>query len=261
MSTDLTLGIITWRSRRLLEQLLDSIRANMNVANYETIVLDNQSGDGTIEMVENDYPEVKLLKNPRNEGVAPARNKIFKAAMGKYVVILDVDTKIMPGAVDKLVEVMDDHPDVAIGGPRLVYGDGSLQLSCRPFPSFLNILIEGTFLREWFPNSRFVKAYTMEDWDHSEIREVDWMYGACLIIRRESLKTIGLFDESYFYLYEDVDLCFRAKKSGYKVIYIPLATVVHFLERERKGLFHPRIGTHIKSIFRYLVKNRYRILG
>ena len=94
----------------------------------------------------------------------------------------------------------------------------------------------------------------MEDWDHDAIREVDWMYGAGLIIRRESLDTIGLFDERFFYLYEDVDICLRTKKLGFKVMYIPQATIVHFLERERKGMFHPRIVSHVNSIFRYLTK-------
>lgn len=261
MSLDVTVGIITWKAKELLRQLLDSVEACIGEVNYDIIVLDNQSGDGTVEMIENEYPGVKLIKNKRNEGVAPARNKIFKMAEGRYILILDVDTKILPGAIEVLVQAMNDHPRAAIGGPKLIYGDGSLQLSCRPFPTLLNIIIEGTFLRDWFPNSRFVKAYTMEDRDHNKIGEVDWMYGACLIIKKECLDAIGLFDEKFFYLYEDVDLCYRAKKLGYQIIYLPEATVIHFLQRERKGIFHPRIGSHIKSIFRYLLKDRYGILG
>lgn len=261
MSVDITLSIITWKAKELLKQLLDSIQANVDGVSHEIIVLDNQSGDGTVEMVEGKYPEVRLIKNSSNVGVAPARNKVFEVATGRYILILDVDTKVQPGAIKTLVKIMDTHPEVAIGGPKLVYGNGRLQLSCRPFPSPLNIMIEGTFLKDWFPNSRFVKEYTMEDWHHKDMREVDWMYGACLIIRRENLKAIGLFDEKFFYLYEDVDLCFRAKKMGFKVMYIPQATVMHFLERERKGVFHPRIRNHIGSVFRYLMKNRYGLLG
>lgn len=257
MTIDITLGIITWKSKELLKQLLDSIQTNINGVNHEIIVLDNWSGDGTVEMIERNYPRVRFVKNSKNEGVAPARNKIFEMAEGRYILILDVDTKVLPDAVKTLVEIMDACPDVAIGGPRLVYGDGRLQLSCRPFPTLLNIIVEGTFLKNWFPESNFVKEYTMEDWDHADMREVDWMYGACLIIRRESLKAIGFFDDKFFYLYEDVDLCFRAKKLGFKVMYIPEATVIHFLEREEKGLFHPRIRSHIKSVFRYLIKDYY----
>lgn len=257
MSIDITIGIITWKAKKLLKQLLDSIQTNVNGVDHEVIVLDNQSADGTVEMIENDYPDIRLVKNPSNEGVAPARNKIFRLAKGKYIVILDVDTEVLPRSIETLLEAMEAHPDVAIGGPKLVYGDGRLQLSCRPFPTLLNIIIEGTFLKNWFPESNAVKDYTLEDWDHADMREIDWMYGACLIIRSESLKTIGFFDENFFYLYEDVDLCFRAKKLGFKVMYIPEATVIHFLEREEKGLFHPRIRSHIKSVFRYLLKDYY----
>ena len=257
MRIDVTLAVITWKSKGLLKQLLDSVQANISGLSHEIIVLDNHSGDGTAEMVEEEYPGVKLLKNTNNEGVAPARNKLLKAAGGRYILVLDVDTMVLPGAIETLVEVMDAHPEAAIGGPRLIYGDGRLQLSCRPFPSPMNILLEGTFLRNYFPDSSLVKNYTLEDWDHKDMREVDWMYGACLIIRRESLKKIGPFDERFFYLYEDVDLCFRAQKMGFRVMYIPQATVIHFLERERKGIFHPRIGSHVKSILRYLIKDRY----
>jgi hypothetical protein len=161
------------------------------------------------------------------------------------------------GSLDTLVNTMRARPDAAIAGPKLVYGDGRLQLSCRPFPTPLNIAIEGTFLREWFPRSRFVKEYTLEDWDHGELREVDWMYGAALIIRGSVLEEVGLFDEGFFYLYEDIDLCFRVKRHGMKILYDPGAVVTHFLPRERKGVFHSRIGIHVRSIARYLLKNHY----
>jgi GT2 family glycosyltransferase len=116
-------------------------------------------------------------------------------------------------------------------------------------------LIEGTFLSEHFPNSRFVTDYSMCDWDHSELREVDWMYGAALIIRRSALDEVGLFDEGFFYLYEDIDYCYRARRLGKKVIYVPDAEIIHFLEREKKSVLHSRIGVHIKSILRYLIKD------
>jgi len=257
---DVTIGIITWQSRQMVKDLLDSIRAHPVQARTETILIDNASSDGTAEMVEEEYADVHLVRNPRNVGVAPARNDIFRQARGRYVLILDVDTTVPAGTIDTLVRTMDAHPDTAIGGPRLVYEDGRLQLSCRPFPGILNIALEGTFLRRWFGGSRWVTDYTMEKWDHASLREVDWMYGACLIVRRDALDRIGLFDEKFFYLYEDVDLCFRAKAAGFNVLYIPEAVVVHFLRREDKGVFHPRIGTHLKSITRYLLKDRYGLL-
>jgi GT2 family glycosyltransferase len=255
---DATIGILTWNSRDLLQQCLDSLETGLEGVSSEVWVVDNDSGDGTLKMLQAEYPGVCLIKNPLNRGVAPARNQIIKQAKGRYIVFLDVDTRVLPGSLKTLIGVMDQHSEVAIGGPKLLYGDGSLQLSCRPFPSPLNILIEGTFLRDYFPNSRFVKEYTLEGWDHSELRVVDWMYGACLIIRSEALDKLGLFDEGFFYLYEDIDICFRAKIMGMKVLYIPQSEVIHYLERERKSIFHSRILVHLRSIFRYLAKNYIR---
>jgi GT2 family glycosyltransferase len=252
-----TLGILTWRSKDLLRALLESIRNSRSEYPYEIIVVDNASGDDTVAMIEKEWPEVRLVKNPENRGVAPARNQIFRMSQCEYVIILDVDTVVHPGSLDALVRTMREHPDAAIAGPKLVYGDGRLQLSCRPFPSPWNIAIEGAFLRDWFPRSRFVRDYTMEDWDHGELREVDWMYGACLIIRKTALDRVGLFDEGFFYLYEDIDLCFRMKKAGMKILYDPRAVVTHFLPRERKGILHERIRIHLRSILRYLLKDYY----
>ncbi len=251
---DLSIGILTWNSRGMLKDLLDSLVEGAAGTEHEIIVVDNDSSDGAAEMVEKEYPHVKLVRNAENRGVAPARNQIGELARGRYVVFLDVDTLVKPGAMKTLMEEMDRHPEVAIGGPRLEYRDGSLQLSCRPFPGIMNIVVEGTFLRDYFPNSRLVTDYTMEKWDHAEIREVDWMYGACFIVRKEAWDRLKGFDEGFFYLYEDVDLCLRAKREGMKVLYIPTATVTHFLERERRSVFHSKISNHIRSILRYLYK-------
>lgn len=252
-----TIGILTYHSKDLLKGLLDSILGESWKYPYEIVVVDNNSADDTVPMLEERYPSVRLVKNAVNRGVAPARNQIFRMSESEFVIILDVDTVVHPGSLDTLVDTMKARPDAAIAGPKLVYGDGRLQHSCRPFPSPLNIAIEGTFLREWFPKSRFVKEYTLEDWDHAERREVDWMYGAALVIRKSVLDEIGYFDEGFFYLYEDIDLCFRVKKSGYTILYDPHAVVTHFLPRERKGMFHNRIGIHCRSIIRYLLKDYY----
>jgi GT2 family glycosyltransferase len=259
---DLTIGIITWNARSLLQQLLDSIYQAIKDVRFEVVVVDNGSIDGTLEMIKGEYPEVLIVENASNRGVAPARNQLLRKASGRYVLSLDVDTTLLPnGAVETLVSTMDSHPEAAIGGPKLVYKDCSLQLSCRPFPSPLNILIEGTFFRNHLANSRFVKGYTMEDWDHGSLREVDWMYGAALMIRASILNTIGYFDEAFFYLYEDIDFCFRARNAGYKVLYIPDAVVCHHLEREERSILSKTLWVHLRSIRRYLFKDYVKMLG
>lgn len=259
---DVTIGIITWNARDLLEQLLNSIYECIENVKYEVVVVDNGSVDGTREMLRERYPDVVLLENATNRGVAPARNQLLRRATGRYIFSLDVDTTLLPNrAVETLVSTMDEHPEAAIAGPKLVYKDGSLQLSCRPFPSPMNILLEGTFLKRYFSESRFVKNYTLEDWDHSCLRNVDWMYGAALLIRASVLEEIGFFDESFFYLYEDIDFCFRARRRGYKVLYVPEATVCHHLEREERSILSRTLWIHLRSIRRYLLKDYMKKLG
>ncbi len=259
---DITIGIITWNARELLKQLLDSVYLSVKEVSFEVVVVDNGSTDGTLEMMEVSYPEVVFLTNPENMGVSPARNRLMRKARGRYILSLDVDTTLYPnGAVEKLVSTMDQYPEAAIGGPKLVYKDGSLQLSCRPFPSPLNIAIEGTFLKKHFPDSRFVKEYTLEDWDHESLKEVDWMYGAALVIRTSLLDKIGYLDEGFFYLYEDIDLCYQARKKGYKVLYIPDAVICHHLEREERPLFSKTLRIHLRSIRRYLFKDYLNMLA
>jgi GT2 family glycosyltransferase len=258
---DLTIGIITWNARELLRQLLDSVFLSVKGVPFEVVVVDNGSSDGTLELLAERYPEVVLVKNAQNLGVAPARNQLMRKSRGRYILSLDVDTTLYPnGAAETLVATMDQHPEAVIGGPKLVYKNGSLQLSCRPFPSPLNIAIEGTFLKTYFGNSKFVKEYTLEEWDHGSLREVDWMYGAALVIRASALEEIGYLDEAFFYLYEDIDLCFQARKKGHKVLYIPDAVICHHLEREERPLFSKTLRVHIRSISRYLVKDYLNML-
>ena len=257
---DLTIAISTWNQKALLEQLLDSIYASVANVSFDVHVVANGSRDGTVEMVRERYPEVDLTVFKENIGIGGARKHLLGNARGRYVLSLDVDTTLFPnGAVETLVSTMDEHPDAAIGGPKLVYKNGSLQLSCRPFPSPMNILIEGTFLRNYFPLSRFVKDYTMEDWDHNHLREVDWMYGAALIIRTSLLKEV-VYDASFRHKYEDMDHCFQARKAGYKVLYIPDAVICHHLEVENKFDFSKALVDHVRSMTRYMVKDYLRMV-
>ena len=258
---DLTIGISTWNQKDLLEQLLDSIYKSVNNISFDISVVANGSQDGTVEMVREKYTDVNLTVFKENIGIGGARKHLLDKARGRYILSLDVDTTLFPNsAVEILVSTMDKHPEAAIGGPKLVYKDGSLQLSCRPFPSPLNILMEGTFLRNSFSKSRFVKEYTMEDWDHNSLREVDWMYGAALIIRTSLLKEV-VYDPRFRHKYEDVDHCFQARKAGYKVLYIPEALICHHLEVENKFGFSKALADHIHSMGRYLVKDYLKMMA
>ena len=249
---DLTIGIATWNGADLLRDCLISIVKNVTGVTYNVVVVDNGSIDETPDIMRTEYPDFTYIRNQENEGVAKARNKCLDIVDSRYVILLDVDTIIHPKAFEILVETMDRHPGVGIGGPKLLNPDGSLQLSCRTFQTPFTILFRGTFIGKQFPRSPFVKDHLMVDWNHDELRLVDWMMGACHIIRREALTDIGKLDDGFFYLYEDVEYCWRAKKKGWDVLYIPESQITHIYQRKSAAGLNSMTYKHFRSIFRFL---------
>ena len=249
---DLTIGIATWNAADLLRDCLNSIIENVSGLRYDVVVVDNGSADETAKIMREEFFDFIYIKNEVNEGVARARNKCLGIANSHYVILLDVDTIILLGSFETLVEVMDRNPRVGIGGPKLLNPDGSLQLSCRTFQTPLTVLFRGTSLGKLFPNSRFVRGHLMADWDHNEIRSVDWIMGACHIIRREVISDIGKLDHGFFYLYEDVEYCWRAKKRGWEMLYIPQSQITHIYQRQSAAGFNRMTLTHIRSISRFM---------
>jgi GT2 family glycosyltransferase len=255
---DVTIGIATWNAAGLLRDCLLSIIENVIGLTYEVVVVDNGSVDDTSKVMKEEFPDFIYIRNEVNEGVARARNKCLDIADSRYVILLDVDTIIFPGSLEILVEVMDRNPQAGIGGPMLLNPDGSIQMSCRTFQTPLTVLFRGTFLSKLFPNSRFMRNHLMADWNHEKIRSVDWMMGACHIIRREALSDIGKLDQGFFYLYEDVEYCWRAKKQGWGMLYIPQSRITHIYQRQSTAGFNKMTVKHIKSICRFM---RIKYLG
>lgn len=255
---DLTIGIATWNAVGLLRNCLSSIKENVNGLTYDVVVVDNGSADETESIMKGEFPEFYYIKNQVNEGVARARNKCLRKADSRYVIVLDVDTIILPGSFQALFEVMEQNPRVGIGGPKLLNPDGTIQLSCRTFQTPMTVLYRGTPLARLFPHSRFVKDHMMAGWNHEDMRSVDWMMGACHIIRRETLRDIGVLDDGFFYLYEDVEYCWRARKKGWDVLYIPQSRIIHIYQRQSAARLNIMTLRHIKSICRFM---RIRYLG
>ncbi len=254
---DVSFGLLCYRDRQLIDDLLASIEAAPPRFRCEWLLSDNGSTDGTREMVREKYPYVRILENGDNLGVAGGRNRLFWNSRAKYVMILDSDTLVQPGCVDTLVETAERLPKSAIIHPRLEYRDGTLQLSCRPFPKFRYVLIEGTKYRKYFEWTGIPAHADMRHVPHDRLMEFDCCYGAGMLIRTRLTREVGGFDEGYFYQYEDYDLCFRMKNAGYENWYQPEAKVTHFYEREERGVFHPRLKTHLKSIMRFQTRNMW----
>jgi len=249
---DLTIAIATWNAAGLLRDCLNSIVKNVTGVTYDVVVADNGSVDQTPEIMKTEFPDFTYIRNEANQGVARARNKCLDRVDSRYVIVLDVDTIIHPRAFEALVATMDKHPRAGVGGPKLLNPDGSLQLSCRTFQTPLTILFRGTFLGKKFPQSPFVRNHLMADWDHNTLRPVDWLMGACHIIRREALQEIGRLDEGFFYLYEDVEYCWRARKKGWDVLYIPESEITHIYQRQSAASLNIMTYKHIKSILRFM---------
>lgn len=249
----ISLVILTKNRKGLLKKCLDSLLTNKKY-NYKIIVIDNSSSDGTFSLLKK-YKYISVIKNKENLGVAKARNVGIRKSNGDYTIFIDDDAFIKKDTFLKIINFMENNKKVGIVGPKLLYPNGRIQESARSFPTLLSIIWRGTFLHRIFPKISFYKNYVLSDFDHLSIKEVDWVMGACQIIRKEVFKSIGLFDEKYFVVYDDIDFCYRAKKAGWKIVYYPDSIVYHHYAREStKGIITKAKFEHIKSILQYFYK-------
>jgi len=217
----LSIIIISWNTKELLAQCLASIYAYPPPEPFEIVVVDNGSRDGSAAMVTRNYSQVHLIRNEDNRGFAQANNQGILASRGHYLLLLNPDTEVHANALATLIRFLDDHADAGAVGARLLNADGSLQHSCSPAPTLLN---------EWlhlFHLDR-ERRQGMATWDISKPRQVDTLLGACLMVRREAVDEIGLLDESYFMYSEEVDFCYRLRRAGWRLYWIPQAEVVHY---------------------------------
>jgi exopolysaccharide biosynthesis polyprenyl glycosylphosphotransferase len=251
---DVSIAIITWNSRQLLQDCLESIYTGNKGIDFEIIIVDNGSRDGTIAMLRERFPAARLIENTRNRGVAPARNQALQAATGEFVLILDADTRVAPGAIASLVSFARSTPEAGIIGAKMLDPHGSLQFTCRRFPTIFTPFLRSLQIIPTFRNHRLMREQMMAGWDHNSIREVDYVTGACQLIRREVLKEVGLLDEKIFYGPEDADFCLRAQSHGWKIFYYPHATVVH----HRTDHSLRRLSwKHLWAIFYFFQKHGY----
>lgn len=225
---DISVIIVSWNVRDFLQRCLASIYRFAEGISFEVFVVDNHSADGSAGMVKQEFPEAHLIENPLNMGFATANNTAFKISSGRYRLLLNPDTELIDNALKKMVDFMDSRKDIDALGCRLLLGDGTLQRSCRHFPSIFTDLMETFYLDSIFPSSQFFNRYRMGSWGHDDTRQVDQVFGACLLVRQEVLKRVGFLDENLFMYYDEIDLCYRIKKSGGKVFFIDTVSVIHY---------------------------------
>jgi GT2 family glycosyltransferase len=222
---------------------------------FEVIVLDNNSADGSPDMVEREFPWVHLIRSSRNLGFTGGQNQCIEARSAPHAFLLNSDTIVHRGAIKALLDYADSNPLAGIIGPKLLNLDGSLQFSCRRFPNPLAALFRNTPLGRLFPKNRYTRDYLMTDLPHNEVSEVDWVSGAALFARKEFIEKVGVLDNDFFMFSEDVDWCFRCWNAGFKVLYLPQAVITHVIGRSTDKAPNRMIGGFHRSMYRFYVKN------
>jgi GT2 family glycosyltransferase len=224
---ELSILIVNFNAEKLILRCLQAVYETIGSVDCEVIVVDNASTDHSADAVQNAYPQVRLLRNPENVGFARANNQAFRVARGRYFLLLNSDAFVHDGAIATLINFMESHLDTGAAGCRLVYEDGSLQRSCYSFPTPITELCQTLWLDRLFPRSPFFGKFKMTYWDFDSNRDVDWVMGAVMILRKEAVDQVGFLDEEYFMYSEEMDLCYRFKQAGWKISFVSEATAMH----------------------------------
>ncbi|MHB1294788.1 MAG: glycosyltransferase family 2 protein [Anaerolineae bacterium] len=236
---DLSIIIVNWNVAALLDDCLRSIYTSAGAQPeaegvwrlgsyaFETFVVDNASSDDSVALVRARFSQVRLIANTENRGFTGGNNQALRLARGRYALLLNPDTRVLEDALARMVAHADAHPAVGVVGPRLLYGDGSPQSSRRRFPTLGMALFESTLLEQWWPNNRWARAYHMADTPDDRTQQVGWVTGACMLVRAEAYRQVGLLDEGFFMYSEELDWCRRLADAGWRIVYLPEAMVVH----------------------------------
>ena len=230
----ISIVIVSWNVADHLRDCLLSIQAESTLQpglETEVVVVDNASKDGTMEMLAREFLWVKTISNDKNLGFAAACNQGIASTTGDYALVLNPDTILFPGALHRMVEYMRAQPPVGAVGPKLLNSDSTVQPSRRRFPTLATGLVESTIIQRWFPSLPLLRSFYVEDLSDNVIQEVDWLVGACILLRRQALHNVGGLDERFFMYFEEVDWFYRAKALGWRAVYLPEAQVIHHYGR------------------------------
>jgi len=278
----LSIIIVSYNSEDYLKNCIESIikfPPDLRENEYEVIIVDNNSTDGSAAMIEKNYLKygfIKLFKNDVNKGFSHANNLAIKNSNSRYYLLLNSDTEVYKDSINGLVgffeKLKKENINIGIAGPQIINSDGTIQLSCRRFPSFVNAAFY-TLLAGIKPDNRFSRRYKLVDVDRSMPFEVDWVSGSAMMISGGAIKHTGMFDENYFMYVEDVDLCYRMWRSQYKVYYYPHVKILHHIGgstendlmlsqvRMQKSVLYFYIKTYKKSWKIILIPFVFPVLG
>jgi GT2 family glycosyltransferase len=253
---DVSLIIVTWNSEQHIRKCLESVRSHAGDLRFEIIVVDNSSRDRTVKSIQESSPSVTLIENQKNLGYAYANNQGIEKSTGRYVLLLNPDTEIRGNALDLMLKFLDANPNAGALGPKLLNPDGSVQPSCREFPGFSTLLWEFSGLSKLSPKSRIFGRWRMGYFGFDRTGEVDQPMGSCLMLRRETLEQVGLFDEAFAMFFNDVDLCYRIKAAGWKILFYPDAEVTHYRGASTSKAKRKMIWLSHLAFYRFFKKHK-----
>ena len=255
-TVDITLSIVSLNVIDDLRRCLQSVRDLKTKLSIQVIVVDNNSSDGSQDMVRQEFPEYTLIALDTNDGYSAGNNVAFNQAEGRYILILNPDTEILEGALESMVEYLDSHPQVGGAGCKLLNTDRTLQHSIHTFPTLPGIFsslfgLDRTLFR-FFPHLHAVRY----DLDYDKVQDVHSVLGAVLTVPREMLRAVGPMDTRFFLYAEEIDLCHRIKLNGQQVHYIPFGSIVHYRKKSIKQIPSEWEFTHrIQSLYRFYEKH------
>jgi GT2 family glycosyltransferase len=229
------------------------LTTNHQPLTIEIIVVDNASTDGSVDMVRAEFPAVTLIANPTNAGFPAANNLGIEAAQGRHVLLLNPDTEVLGHALATMAGYADIHPDVGIVGPQLLHPDKSVQSSRRRFPTLATLCLESTWLERWAPR-RLLRHYYFLDQPDQMTLDVDWVTGAAMLARLETIQQVGGIDEGFFMYSEELDWCRRVKAAGWRVVYHPAAQIIHYMGKSSEQAVPARHVNFQRSKIRYACK-------
>ena len=249
---DISFIIVNWNTCDLLLDCLHSIRNTVTGFTYEIVVVDNGSGDGSVQAVKKQFgSQALLIENRDNRGFARANNQALGIAQGRFIILLNTDTILQEGSISTLIAFLENNPSAAAVGPRMIDRDGSLQNSFDNFPSLTTELLNKSLLRALFPE-RYAGKISLA----SEPFEVDSIIGACMAIRRDAIQQVGPLDEDYFFFLEETDWCFRLRAAGWKMYHHPAAEIIHLQGQSKKRRPAQARIEYYRSLYLFFKKNR-----
>ena len=226
MDIDLSIVVVSYNTKAMTEACLDSVYRNLCRLNAQVILVDNDSKDGSVDMVRERFPQVELIANADNRGFAKANNQGFALCKGEYILLLNSDTVVLDDVLQRSVEYAREHRDVGAFGCRVLNTDRTMQPTCSGFPTLFRLLLLATSL-DRLKGPAFLDGYLLRRWKRDTERDVEVISGCYMLIRREVLEQVGGLDERFFFFGEETDWCLRMRQAGWRLVFAPVGEIIH----------------------------------